>query len=168
MAGSLKSTGPAGPIILSVFGAIWAVLGLLSAGAAQAWIAVPVVIAVVLIAIVGSRSRGLAPRSAEEGARIGKLVGVWSGVEGVGIFVAINICARFGRPDLYLAAICLVVGLHFVPLARGLPVRLYYQSAALMSALGIAGLVDSALVAPSVVAFGAALVLWGTVLRVLG
>ena len=167
MAGELKSTGPAGPIILSVFGAVWAILGLNFSGLSAAMWLGPIAISVMLILIVIWRSRGLTPPLPEEGKRIAKLVGIWSGVEGVAIFVSINLCVSFGSPNLILAAICLMVGLHFLPLARWLPVPLYYLSGALLSALGIAGLLASNLVSPSLVAFGAALILWITVVRIL-
>ena len=167
MASSLRSTGPAGPIILTVFGMVWAIMGLRISGAPDMLWLGPIAIGIALIILVLRRSRGMAPPPAEEGKRIGKLVGIWSAVEGVGIFLAINICSNVGRPDLIMASICLIVGLHFVPLARGLPVPLYYTSAALLSGLGIAGLVASAIAGPAIVAIGAALVLWGTVLRIL-
>ncbi|MBC7500785.1 MAG: hypothetical protein H7315_09850 [Herminiimonas sp.] len=167
MVRELKSTGPAGPIILSVFGAVWAILGLyLSSASPATWLG-PVAIGVILISVVVWRSRGLTPPPPAEGKRIGKLVGIWSGIEGVAIFISINFCANLGRPDLILAAICLIVGLHFFPLARSLPVPLYYWSCALLSVLGLAGLLASSLVSPPVVAFGAALILWVTVVRIL-
>ncbi len=167
MSRELKSTGPAGPIILSVFGAVWAILGLSLSSASPAMWLVPVAIGAILIWVVVRRSRGLTPPPLQEGKRIGKLVGFWSGIEGVAIFVSINLCANLGRPDLIMAATCLIVGLHFLPLARWLPVPLYYLSGALLSVLGLAGLFASALVSPPVVAFGAALVLWVTVVRIL-
>lgn len=168
MAGTLRSTGPAGPIILAVMGAIWAMVGLDYAGVPPVWWAAPVVIAGAIVALVVQRSRGLVPPPAAEGRRIGRLVGIWSGVEGVAIFVAINVCINLQRPDWVVPAICVIVGLHFLPLARGLPVRLYYATGAAMTVLGLLGLADLTLLAPAMmVAFGAALLLWGTALRVL-
>lgn len=167
MAGVLKSTGPAGPIILSLFGAVWAIVGLGFAGVSPLLWLVPMAIGIGMIGLVLRRSRGLVPPPPEEGRRIGKLVGIWSVVEGVAIFMAITICNTLGHPEWIVSSICLVVGLHFFPLARGLPVRLYYVSGAIMSVLGLAGLADLTLIAPSIaVALGAALVLWGTVLRI--
>jgi hypothetical protein len=168
MAGALQSAGPAGPIILALFGAVWAMVGLGFAGVSLMLWLVPIVISIGMIGLVLRRSQGLVPPPPEEGRRIGKLVGIWSGVEGVAIFVAITICNTLGHPEWIVSSICLVVGLHFFPLARGLPVRLYYVSGAILSVLGVAGLADLTPIAPSIaVALGAALVLWGTVLRIL-
>ncbi len=164
MARPLKSTGPEGPIILSIFGAIWAMVGLGYAGVSPLVWLVPVALGIGLIGVVLRRSRGLIPPPPQERRRIGRLVGIWSGVEGVVIFVAVNLCINLGHPEWIVSSICLIVGLHFFPLARGLPVRVYYVSGTLLSALGLAGLTDHIPFAPSVVvALGAALVLWGTV-----
>lgn len=158
----LKSTGSAGPVILSIAAAIWAIAGLNLAQAQRiTWLA-PAIISAAIIAAVLAATRHHAPPPAAEEKRIGRLVGIWSGVEGVAIFLAINLCANLNRTRLIAAAICLIVGLHFVPLAKGLPVPAYYLTAALMTALGLAGILASAFVIPPAVALGAAAILWGT------
>ena len=48
----------------------------------------------------------------------GKWFGIIFGAEGLGIFIAINIVANIGHPELEVPAIALVVGLHFFPLAK--------------------------------------------------
>ena len=62
----------------------------------------------------------------------------------------------------------IIVGLHFVPLARWLPARLYYATAALLTAAGVAGFFIAD-VKPRVVivSIGAASVLWLTCAAVL-
>ena len=43
------------------------------------------------------------------------------------------------RRDLIAPAVAIIVGLHFVPLARWLPAPIYYLTAALLVVVGIAG-----------------------------
>jgi hypothetical protein len=74
------------------------------------------------------------------GANIGRLVGIWSAVEGVAILLAVNLCRNLGAPDAVIPAIAIIVGLHFFPLARGIPVRLYYLTGTAMVAVGAAAL----------------------------
>ncbi|RZM28052.1 MAG: hypothetical protein EOO88_10495 [Pedobacter sp.] len=38
--------------------------------------------------------------------------------EGIGIFLAVNIVTMINRPELKIPAMALVVGLHFIPLAK--------------------------------------------------
>jgi hypothetical protein len=52
-----------------------------------------------------------------EEKRIGKWFGIIFGVEGIGIFIAINIVVNIGHPELTIPVMALVVGLHFYPLA---------------------------------------------------
>lgn len=161
------STGPAGPVILSVFAAIWAIIGLDAIAAPRAlWLAPAAISAgAIAAALAASRARPRPPEA--ESRRIGRLVGLWSAVEGVAIFAAINLCINLHRPGLVTAAISLVVGLHFFPLAHGLPVRLYYVSGAAITVLAGLGLVAGGSVGPAAVAFGTALILWATLARLL-
>ena len=60
----------------------------------------------------------------------------------------------------------IIVGLHFFPLARGIPVRIYHATGAGLLAVGAAGLLLPASDRPLVSGMGAALVLWGTALMI--
>jgi hypothetical protein len=53
-----------------------------------------------------------------EEKQTGKWFGIIFGAEGLGIFVGINIVNNIGHPELDIPVIALVVGLHFLPLAK--------------------------------------------------
>ena len=53
-----------------------------------------------------------------EGKTMGKWFGIIFGLEGLFIFVGINIVVNLGYPDLTIPTIALVVGLHFFPLGK--------------------------------------------------
>jgi hypothetical protein len=52
----------------------------------------------------------------------------------------VNILANTGTREFTASVISIIVGLHFIPLAKWLPARLYYASAALLVGTGTAGL----------------------------
>ena len=70
---------------------------------------------------------------------VGRIVGWASGLEGVAMFAAANIMNWAGCPTYFICAGAVIVGLHFLPLARLLGVRLYYATGAALMALGMAG-----------------------------
>jgi len=151
-----------GTIIMSFFATIWFALGMLGAGASWpvALIGVPVSALTILAAVLARR--GAPPRSAAEEKRVGTVIGWASGFEGVMIPVACAACGVVGRPDLIMAAIALIVGLHFLPIAYFLHKPGFYVSAFAIMGIGIggvaalpAGALRSALIGPNV-----AVVLW--------
>jgi len=88
------------------------------------------------------------------------------------IFVAVSVLGRSDHAEWIPATICLVVGLHLIPLAGLFRVPLYYATAAALClvaattmVLGAAGAAD-ALWQP-LPGFGVALVLWATGARLL-
>ena len=113
-----------GVIILSVFAAVWAIAGLISIDADWWLWLLPVAISVALASWYWRLV--LPAEDPVEGKRIGRLVGFWSAIQGVAIFVAANVVTWLGQPTMIGPAICCIVGLHFLPLARGMPRPLYY------------------------------------------
>ncbi len=147
-----------GAYILSFFAAIWFGLGMLGAGAgwAIALLGLPVSALTILVAI--RSQRGAPPRSAAEEKRVRTVIGWASGFEGVMIPVACVACGVLGRPDLTMAAIAVIVGLHFLPMAYFLNKPGFYASALAILAIGLGGgAMRSALIGP-----GVAMVLWAT------
>src|SRR4029079_14567844 len=67
---------------------------------------------------------------------------------------------------LMLPAAAIIVGLHFFPLARGIPARLYFATGGGLLLAGIVGLVLPPNERAAIVGFGAALVLWATALAI--
>lgn len=82
---------------------------------------------------------------------------MWSSIgEGVGLFLVNELLISLGRPDLILPAMALIVGLHFVPIARWSPFRPLYLLAAVMVAGGSAGLLMRQPVGGAIAGFTAA------------
>lgn len=149
-----------GLIVLAVFAATWCAAGIVLMSAPLWLLVCPIAVSAACAIGVARFARDLPGRSPEDERRVGRLVGIWSAVEGVGMFLAGNLAINLHRPELVAAALCTVVGLHFYPLARGLPRSSYYVTATAMTMLGAVGLIAVRTVPPPLVCFGAALVLW--------
>jgi hypothetical protein len=93
-------------------------------------------------------------------------VGLWSTIEVVALLITANLLEKLHRPDLMMPCGAIIVGLHFFPLARGIPVRLYHATGAGLVIVGLAGLLLPATDRAIVVGMGAALVLWATALLI--
>jgi hypothetical protein len=64
--------------------------------------------------------------------------------------------------------IALIVGAHFVPLARGFPARVYYVTALALSIVGVIGLfIDAIPIRITAVSAGSSAILWLTALSAL-
>src|SRR4051812_22058874 len=120
---------------LSVFAALWGVGGLsLLDMPWPAW-GLPIA-ASVLSLVVAKRLAATAPAvSTADRKRIRRTVAIWGSAEGFGVFLAFQILHGIGRPELLIAAICLVTGLHFLPLARALTQPAYRVTALVLVAL---------------------------------
>ena len=81
--------------------------------------------------------------------------------EGIAIAPVALILANTGENRLIPAAIAIIVGLHFLPIARGTPRPLNYATGAAMIAAGVAGL---RLIDGGAVALICTGVLWATCL----
>jgi hypothetical protein len=151
-----------GLLVLTMFAAAWASVGLLVSGGARGLILLPIALSLALLAC-GWRGSGLV-RS--RGPHVGKLVGLWSAIEGVAIIVTENVLQNLHRGDLIFPSVAIIVGLHFFPLARGIPVRLYHATGAGFVFAGLVGLLLPAAERPMAVGMSAALILWATALVV--
>lgn len=143
--------------ILNVFAVLWCVAGVIGGGLPLAALFVPIVISVTLI-VWGYRAT--ATVSEVRNPKIGRIVGIWSAVEGVAIFLAINICRNIGAPDAVLPMVAIIVGLHFLPLAHGFPRPLYYATGVGVAMIGAVALL---LPGPDRYVFtgsGSAIILW--------
>ena len=154
-----------GIIVLNVFAALWGGAAIVSAHWPLWLIALPVLVSG---GMIGWAGRALAHVGARhDAARVGRLVGIWSAVEGVAILVAVNVLNAIGRGDAIGPAIAIIVGLHFLPLARGIPVRLYYATG---GAIVLAGALALLLPGPErlpAAGVAAALILWASALAII-
>lgn len=146
--------------VLSLFAAAWACAALRFSGAAPPFLIVPIAISLALLALGWRGSRAFQSR----GRHVGKLVALWTSIEMIALVVTANVLENQHRADLMLPLGAIIVGLHFFPLARGIPVRLYHSTGAGMLVAGVAGLLVPAAERQMVAGMGAALVLWATAL----
>lgn len=154
----------AAQVILGLFAAAWAIAGLAFYGTPPALLAVPAVVSI-LAALPGlAKARQMPPPSPDRWQHVRRLVRRWSTVEGLAIAAAVVALRTSGQIRFAPAVIAIIVGLHFVPLARGLPERTYLWTAAALMLLGAAGLAAPAPFAPGVLGLCGAVILWLTML----
>jgi hypothetical protein len=144
-----------GIVVLCVFAAIWGAAGVLVGHMPGAWTALPIVVSAAVLAFA-LRSPG---SRVKPGPHVGRLVGIWSGVEGAVMFVAANVLIQTGHREALMPAFAIIVGLHFLPLARGIPMRLYYRTGAALIAVGLVALLAPVNV-PLWIGISAAIILW--------
>ena len=146
--------------VMSSFAAIWWGVGLTAAGRGSFLLnAFGLATSAVLI-VLGWR-RAAQATAADVRKHRGRVVGIASGAEGVMIVVAAKMLANTGRSELIAPVVAIIVGLHFLPLARWLPGPIYYLTGALLVIVGFA---STAILEPTArtltVCIGAAAVLW--------
>ena len=146
--------------MLSLFAAIWGVAALAALKApGWAWLAPPAISVgvVVLCRRVGASAAG----TPGDGRRVGRLVGLWSAVEGIAIVLAINMLLKVGAVRLAGPAVGVIVGLHFLPLASEVsPCRLYYVTGTALIGVGVAAMFLPDPYPLAATGAGAAVILW--------
>jgi len=118
-----------GAMIMSFFGTVFAAAGIVQLdGGRSPYLVIPVVVFAAFAAYALRVHRAIA-----KDGQIRKLtqraekVVQWASIgEGLGIVIAINVANNLGHPELKLAAIALVVGLHFLPMAYAIPFWQFY------------------------------------------
>lgn len=145
--------------VLNVFALAWAAAAILTAHRPAWWLGGPLL---ATFAIIAWASRQRVPAQAD-GARIGRLIGIWSAVEGTAIFVAINVLLRLDMAPEIPPVIAILVGFHFLPLAREIPVRFYYATGLALIAVGVLGLMTPTTdISRLALGFAAAIILWAS------
>ena len=151
-------------LILGAFAVLWWLAGGQVAGySTPVLLLVPVAIMIVIL-VVALRSWGANDAALlSRGQNPGRVVGIASAIEGVAILTAVIVMVKFHRQDLSAPVIAILIGLHFVPIARGLHAKVYYLPAVFLVTLGAIGLALPDLrERASVVYVGTACVLWLT------
>ncbi|MGN6376550.1 MAG: hypothetical protein ACTHMG_13500 [Sphingomonas sp.] len=151
--------------IVAIFAAGWGCGGLSAAGFPPGALALPVAVSAALLLWAYT-----IPATARDiGRQARKLILRWSLIEVAGIVAASSLIHGPERTGELFAAVAMIVGLHFLPLARGIPVRIYYLTGAALIALGAGAMLLPASERPLAVGAGAAAILWATaVFRLLG
>lgn len=122
--------------VLNIFAAIWGAAGIIM-GHAPAWLAV-VPIAISLALLFWSSRQPVGTGDPIEGNHVGRVVGIATAIEGVAIFLVLNVLINLHMMTLILPAIAIIVGLHFIPIARWVPIPLYYRTGAGLIVVGLA------------------------------
>lgn len=165
-------TGPnfrrQGAIILSIFALVWAMAGASGIdGGAIYWgigaISLLVTVGAIALAVRTDSSRTEPRHLPPDWQRRYNIIGI---AEGLAILVAIVALVSLDRPGLIPPVVCVIVGVHFLPLERTFDQPEYRWTALALCAVGAVG---AAMLAPlgdeavrAVVGLGAAIVLWGT------
>ena len=129
----------AGAAILTLFGSAWCIVALALWPAHPVW-SIPAgsVATIVLLALCVMRLKPLRnipsihdPVAAAKGKRAGMLFGIIFGTESGLIWLCATLLARLGLSIWIPIAVAVIVGLHFIPLARVFEVPLYYWAGVL-------------------------------------
>ncbi len=156
-----------GVVIMGCFAAVWwGAAGHLGGTGSVAWYGAGVAVSLALIMAALRAGRRGAPLDEATGRRIARLVGWASAAEGVGMLVAVNVLTWVGLADYFVCAAAVIVGLHFVPLARLPHAGSYLVTAAALVAVGTLGCLLPLPARGLFVGCGAALVVWATCLNV--
>jgi len=165
-----------GAIILTLFAAFWSIIALANWVARPSWtIPAAILATIALLAMSASRisaTRGIEslddPIAEAQGKRAGMLFGIIFSVEGVIIFLCSIVLANEHLEIWIPIGIALIVGVHFLPLARVFEVPLYYGTGVfcVLGVLGCALIGDPGLRLLSA-GLTMAVVLWGSVILIL-
>jgi hypothetical protein len=147
-------------MVTSVFATAWWTAGIWASHASAPLYCVPLVVSAVIIGTAFRQKRNIAAPIAA-GRRIGRVVGIASAGEGIAILAAFAFLPNMQQIDFVVSVYAVIVGLHFIPLARWLPARVHYVTAALLIGLGISGFaIGNADLHVQYVCLGAAGTLW--------
>ncbi len=131
-----------GTLICAAFGGVWMLQGLYFGQiATPVWLTVVTLLTVMLVGwpvtkLVSLRGLTYPSDGGQRWAKISKTYWSIVAVEWISCSVAVNLLYRIGRPDLTPQAIGVIVGLHFLPLAKIFRVPVYYWTGAAMT-LGV-------------------------------
>jgi hypothetical protein len=151
-------------VFMAFFAAAWWVAGVLGGHQFTGLAAIGPVVSVVMVLAARARLSDAPAADPAHKKRRNRIVGWAAGLEGLAIFVAANFLNRNGLGDYIFPVVAIIVGLHFLPMAKLLPMGIYYLSAALLVAVGVVGLFVPAMDRPFAVGVSAAIVLWITCL----
>lgn len=152
--------GAWGAFIMGFFGAVFATVTLYwQLHVIRVAVLLPFVV-FVLIALVAGHVLRLPGTGLVRSRAADRAIAWSSAAEGVGLFLAANIVINVHRPDLLLPAMALVVGLHFLPIARAAGFRPFYLLGLSLVLAAAAGFILGGPMGGSISGFAAALGLW--------
>ncbi len=167
-----------GVFLMAFFSLMWGSWGVAALNGLGGWLLWLVVDFIFLVLLTGgifliASSRHLRRATLEQSkawSRRGRWFGIIFGAEGVLIGIAVSICYVANHTDVIAPAIALVVGLHFIPLARVFRRKLDYWTGTITCLVALVGMffVPNTLVVgnydiegkPAFVGLFTALILW--------
>lgn len=166
-----------GAVIIALMGSGWALIGLYHHVVALVCIlSIPILLIALGIKFIRTgnrlRSREALPTATEIAAERSlqkRFIWIFAG-EGIAIFLAVNVLAKIGKSFFLIPTIGIIVGLHFLPLARVYGRPLFYWSGAVQILFCvITGFVRRSDPAGLniITALGMAIILWATMFIVL-
>ena len=114
-----------GAMIFTIAGAIWGAIGVYSMkGPEQKFLWIGLAIATLallgaeffLISIVNKGSAPLTPELAAREAKESRIFTIVNGVQGVAIFIAVQVWSNLHKPEFLIPTVAIIVGLHFLVL----------------------------------------------------
>ena len=150
----------AGIWVLNIFAALWAVAAIVVGHLPTGLAILPIAISVVLL-MWGSR-QPIGTGNPIQGNHVGRVVGIATGVEIVALIIASNVLLHLHLPSAVIPVSVIIVGLHFFPLARYIPVKTYYWTSGGLLVVGLVGLAFSPSQQGAASGFAASLVLWAS------
>ena len=151
-------------VFLSFFAAAWWVGGVQFGHAPVGLALVGPVISVLLVVFARGRLKGEPARAPADKKRAGRVLALAGAGEGLAMFVAANVLLNLGRLDDLFPVCAVILGLHFLPLAKWIPTPIYYVTGLLLVLIGLGGLALDAAHRPLAIGLAAAVVLWGSCL----
>ena len=146
--------------VLNIFAALWGMAAIM-VGHLPAWIAfVPIAISGALLLWASGHPVGTG--NPVEGRHVGRVVAIATAAEIIAILITEKVLVSLHLPAALMPAVVIIVGLHFFPLARGIPVPIYYRTGGALVAVGLVALLLPAPAAAIVSGMAAALILWGS------
>jgi hypothetical protein len=157
-----------GAMVTAFFAALWWVLGMWASGQTSVYLYLLPLLISASVVLLALRVRAKADVSPQELARRKRLIIAATAAEGILLFVAVNALVNTGLGKFVAPAGAIIVGLHFLPLARWLPAPTYYVTGILLVMLGVAGCaIPGTGPGALFVCLGSACVLWLTSAAVL-
>jgi hypothetical protein len=149
-------------VFMAGFAAAWWVMGLGCLHAPISQLVIGPIVSVAMMLFARRRLKDVAPASADWIARRRRIIGLAVAGEGVAIAVVSHLLVKAGLVAFVVPAVAVIVGLHFLPLAKLLKVKIYYVAGVLITLAGVAGLMVDAPHRALVTGLSSAVLLWLT------
>ena len=151
-------------VFLAGFAAFWWVGGFLFAHKPLPLALTGVAVSAGVLLAAYLRRKPALPVEPAERRRRGRILGWSACLEGVAIGIVCRLLIDNALMDYLFPAVALIVGLHFLPMAKLLPLPIYYLSAALLILVAGAGMLIDPGLRPMAVGAASAVSLWLTCL----